>query len=97
MQSRRMILAALVLSAVFLFIAAVVLAASYIALSSRGVASASVTLPAWRDPTKVDALKIDVPASVAVLAGTPEPQAISAMLAAGALDAAYETDRKSVV
>ena len=91
MQSRRLILAALVLSAVFLFVAAIVLAASYVALSSRGTASASVTLPAWRDPTKVDALKIDVPASVAVLAGTPEPQAISAMLAAGALDAAYET------
>src|SRR2546423_9868958 len=91
MESRRLILAALVLSAVFLFIAAIVLAASFVALSSRSVASASVTLPAWRDPTKVDALKIDGPASVAVLAGTPEPQAIGAMLSASEIDAAYAT------
>jgi len=89
MTSRRWILAALGLSAACLFLAAVVLATSFVILASRRTASATVTLPTWRDPTKVDALKIDAPSAMAVLAGTAEPQAINTMLGRGETDAAY--------
>ncbi len=89
MLSRRWILAALGVSAAFLLLAAVVLAASFIVLSTRSTASATVALPSWHDPTKVDTLKIDAPSALAVLAGTAEPQAISTMLARSEIDTAY--------
>ncbi|MCA1553425.1 MAG: hypothetical protein LC737_03510, partial [Chloroflexi bacterium] len=89
MNTRRLLLMVLALGAACLFLAALVFAASFVFLSAQSNARATSAASAWREPTKIDTLKIAPALSVATLAGTTDAAAVSNMLARGEVDSAY--------